>query len=173
MEFLYHTVPLTLKHVHEAGHFWGYASTACIDRSNDQIVPGAFQKTLTYWKTRRGRWPHLYSEHNPEEFIGVCQDLREDETGLYVQGKLFLELLKAREVHTRLQRGTDGLSIGFFVLKSQKRGPIRQILDLDLKEISFVQNPCNPEAQVQEFKTYGEKESLITLLRNTSNLLRS
>lgn len=147
---------LTLKKLNEEGVFWGYASTHDVDRSGDQILPGAFTKTLANWKQQRGRFPHLYWEHDLEEVIGLCQELKEDKNGLYIKGKLLVEIPQARYVYHLLQEGLDGLSIGFFTVRSEYTAGIRKISEVDLREVSLVSNPCNQEALIYEYKTTHE-----------------
>jgi HK97 family phage prohead protease len=152
---------LVLKSLEQEGLFRGYASTYDIDQSKDQILPGAFSRTLKQWKNKKGRYPHLYWEHDFEEIIGLCHELKEDSCGLYIEGKLLLEIPKAQEVYAHLQKGYDGLSIGFFPVHCNTKGNIRQIAELDLKEISFVHNPCNTQATIHEYKN-----NILHLLKN-------
>ena len=86
------------------GVFVGYASTYDIDKEVDQILPKAFEKTLAWWQTKRKRGPYLYWEHDPEELIGLCLDLKEDQKGLHIKGKLFLDIPKAKEVFAIFKR---------------------------------------------------------------------
>ena len=82
--------------------------------------------------------------------------MREDERGLYVKGRLTLDVEKAREVHAlMLDGGLNGLSIGFKTIKGkrdQKTG-VRQIFEVDLWEISVVTFPMLPEAKITSVKT--------------------
>jgi HK97 family phage prohead protease len=166
--------PLILKTLEPKGVFWGYASTQTLDQSGDQILPGAFSKTLKAWQVTKNRFPHLLWEHDAQEFIGVCLELREDPKGLYIKGKLLVdEIQKAQDAYTLLHHGIKGLSIGFRIRSAKKEASkIRKILDLDLVEISFVQNPCNPEAVIHEFKTQDERNSDLVILDHLTTLLR-
>lgn len=150
---IYRSPSFVLKTLQDQGQFSGYASTHAIDHSNDRILPGAFSKTLDQWTCQRGRFPHIHFEHDAEEIIGLCKRLQEDDHGLYVQGKLLLDLPKAQQAYFLLQRGLNGLSIGFFVLKAFSKGGVRHIQELILKEVSFVKDPCNAEARVHEYKS--------------------
>jgi HK97 family phage prohead protease len=154
-----------------SGHFSGYASTFEQDRDRDRILPGSFQETLTKWQSE-GRFPHVYSEHDPYEFIGICTLLKEDEKGLYIEGKLLIDhIQKAAEVYQALKKGINGLSIGFYVKKSYRRGNIRFISQVDLKEISIVQEPCNQEARIGEYK--ASFQEVFRSLQRLKNVLKT
>jgi uncharacterized protein len=156
---------LTLKKLTPEGRFSGYASTYDIDLINDQILPGAFAHTLDFWKKKYQRLPFLHAEHHPEEIIGFCEKLEEDSHGLWIKGKLFLDLPKARESYESLLQKESGLSIGFQIIKSQQKGLIRQISQVALKEVSVVKTPCNQSAKVYACKNYESEDALYRTLR--------
>lgn len=162
-------VPLkwTIKSLEKAGEFWGYASTRAVDQASDQILTGAFGRTIADWQMKKGRFPHIFWQHDMEEFIGVCQKLEEDKHGLLVKGKLLMDIPKAKYAYELLQRGMDGLSIGFFTTKSEMKSGVRQISELALKEISFVDNPCNREATIYEYKINDHVLKAIKRLKKT------
>ncbi len=162
---------VAVKSLHNSGTFWGYASTPSLDFSQDRILHGAFRKSLEGWR-HRGRWPHLYFEHDMEEFVGTCMDLQEDDHGLYVEGKLFLELAKAQDVYQRLCEGNEGLSIGFLIKKTYIAQGIRHIVEGDLKEISFVNQPCNPHAKVEIFKNVEKQSCFFSMVHNLTNIIK-
>jgi phage head maturation protease len=94
-------------------------------------------------------------QHDPAAPIGVWTELREDERGLFVRGKLSGGVTRAREVHALMRAGAlDGLSIGFRTVRARadaKTG-IRHILEADLWEISVVTFPMLPGARVAAVK---------------------
>lgn len=171
----YRTTPiLTLKHLQEEGFFRGYASTYRVDRVQDQIMPGAFTRTLYTWQTEHNRYPHLYWEHDAWEFIGTCQTLKEDEDGLFIEGKLSMDLPKAQAAYRLMKEGKQGLSIGFYILKSTQTNGIRQIHDLQLQEVSVSEHPCNPDAQIHEVKsTHDNDRQLIAKLNRLRACLKA
>ena len=149
----YYSSRFVIKNLSEDGEgtFSGYASTSHKDYANDVILPGAFAQTLAQWN-QEGCFPPVCWEHHPYKFIGICQELKEDERGLHIRGKLLLDVPKARKAYSRLQQGINGLSIGFFPEHTFTQKGLRHIAKLSLKEISFVDNPCNPEAKIYEYK---------------------
>lgn len=137
---------------HRPGVFWGYASTYTLDKVRDIMMPGAFAASLDHWQKVQGHWPNVYLEHDLYAMIGVCDDLREDAKGLYVQGRLLPEIPAARKAYALLKKGMRGLSIGFQVVHAEHHKGQRLIHQVALKEISLVHNPCNPLAHVHEYK---------------------
>lgn len=153
MSLLYSLPHLSVKSLEPQGSFWGYASSYCVDKAQDQIMPGAFTKTLAYWRSSKQRFPHLFFNHDMEEIIGLSQDMGEDEQGLWIKGRLLMDLPQARAVHSFLSQGQKGgLSIGFYPLKTDHHRSVRRIHEVSLKEVSFAPNPCNPEAMIREYK---------------------
>ena len=128
--------------------FSGHASTYTQDAVGDYIMPGAFAKTLHQWLAQKGRFPHVYLEHNMDTPIGVCIELKEDPRGLFVLGKLIDDFPETKIALDAMHKGPHGVSIGFFVDRSYMRNRIRYITELSLREISFVQHPCNAQAYV-------------------------
>jgi hypothetical protein len=91
----------------------------------------------------------------------VITALFEDARGLYVKGKLLMDVAQAREAYSLLKAGVvRGLSIGYSVKRS-RRNPdsgIRELLDLNLWEISLVTLPANEAAQVTVVKSHMSDE---------------
>jgi HK97 family phage prohead protease len=135
------------------GVFEGYASLFNIpDLGKDVIVPGAFAASL---KARGTLGIRMLWQHDPAQPIGVWLQLVEDRRGLYVRGRLELEVARTREVYALMRdRAVDGLSIGFRTQKSSRdpRTGIRRLEKVDLWEISIVTFPMLPQARVGAVK---------------------
>jgi len=143
----------SVAHVDEAGAFEGYASLfGAEDLGRDLVQRGAFGASLV----RRGAMGvRMLFQHDPGAPIGVWEEIREDERGLYVRGRLTLDVARAREVHALMKAGAlDGLSIGFHTVKAARdaRTGIRQLVEIDLWEISIVTFPMQPGARVTTVK---------------------
>lgn len=143
-----------LSHVDDQGVFAGYASLFGVsDLGNDVVERGAFAKTLA-----RGPSHHIRMlfQHDPCEVIGAWTEVKEDERGLRVEGKLCLEVERARNIHALMRaKALDGLSIGFKTVKGRtdpKTGR-RHLVEIDLHEISVVTFPMLPQARVAAVKT--------------------
>jgi len=141
------------------GRFQGYASVFnTIDRGNDLILPGAFKRSL---RERGAKGVKLLWQHDPKEPVGIIDDLYEDTRGLFVHGRLILDVDRAREAYRLLGAGAlDGLSIGFHTLKSNQRSDgVRLLREVDLWEISLVTFPMNEQARISSFKSNCNSEN--------------
>lgn len=149
------TSPFCLKSLEEDGVFFGYASVFdCVDFQNDQVVPGAFTKSLSDWRSK-GTWPKMLWQHDHHHPIGAWLDMQEDATGLLVKGQLLLDVRKGREAYALLKRNVvNGLSIGFSLEKSATSLMGHQLLqEVHLHEISLVTFAANPKAKVEWVKS--------------------
>lgn len=143
------------------GTFEGYGSVfGNKDLGNDVIERGAFLKSL---KRRKPQNVKLLYQHKSDMPIGVFDEIREDDHGLVVKGRLALKTQAGAEAYELLKMGAlDGLSIGFRVnpkeVSYDKRGNRRIIKEVDLMEVSLVTFPMNPQATVRSVK--GEEISI-------------
>lgn len=137
------------------GTFEGYGSVfGNKDLGNDVIEAGAFAKSL---KRKKPYQVKLLYQHKSDMPIGVFDEIREDEKGLYVKGRLALKTQAGQEAYELLKMGAlDGLSIGFRVnpqeVSYDKRANKRIIKEVDLMEVSLVTFPMNPKATVMSVK---------------------
>lgn len=149
------TATFEVKECNQNGEFSGYASVFhVIDHQGDKILPGAFQKHLI-----GKNFPKMLWQHDVSAPIGLWQEVREDEHGLFVKGKLLLDVQKGREAYALMQAGVlDGLSIGFRVVQSARSKEChgRILKEIDLHEISLVTFAANPEARVLDIKSKEE-----------------
>ena len=145
---------LHVKDVSDEGTFVGYGSIFGNADSYGEIVePGAFLKSLSR-PTKGKSKPLMLWQHNPNEPIGVWDDLAEDAKGLKGTGRLVLETTRGREVYALLKAGAvRGLSIGYREIKAEPDGNLRRLKELDLMEISVVSFPANRRASVAAVKS--------------------
>jgi Escherichia/Staphylococcus phage prohead protease len=131
--------------------FSGIANAAGnIDRQNDRTIPGAFTRTLR----EQGKRRKLLNQHNPTEPIGYV-DLAEDARGnlRVTEGKLIQGVQRAEEAYLLLKAGVlDSLSIGYDVRADRIARGVRELLDVEIWEVSLVTFPANPEAVVERVK---------------------
>lgn len=158
---------LTLKSCAGNGYFSGYASifnTADSDR--DIIKKGAFLKSLAWWKEHNKK-PKMLWQHNLETPIGVWEEIYEDLNGLFVKGRLLLDLQKGREAYSLLKEGVlDSLSIGFRVNDSELLPKGRLIKEIDLQEISLVTFGAHAGAKIHEVKAIRSSEDYLKKILN-------
>ncbi len=128
----------------------GYASLfgAC-DQGGDVVAKGAYARSLKAL-AGEGRSVKMLWQHDPAQPIGIWDEVREDERGLWVKGRLLDTVEKGREAASLIEAGAiDGLSIGYRTVKSTKndKGP-RVLTELELWEVSLVTFPMLPSARV-------------------------
>lgn len=129
----------------------GYASLfGAPDQGGDVVHRGAYGASLGRLAKAGGRVKMLW-QHDPTRPIGVWDEVREDERGLYVRGRLLLDVQAAREAHVLLQAGAiDGLSIGYRTLRAEKAPTGGRLLhEVELWEVSLVTFPMLPQARAQ------------------------
>ncbi len=128
----------------------GYASLFGLpDQGGDVVSRGAYGKSLKRLAARGGSVKMLW-QHDPTQPIGVWDEIYEDERGLYVKGRLLLEVEKAREAAALIEAGAiDGLSIGYRTVAAEKDAKGQRLLaELELWEVSLVTFPMLREARV-------------------------
>ena len=120
--------------------FAGYAAVfGQPDKGGDIVRKGAFLRALE----KAGEVPLLW-QHKPGAVIGRIEHLSEDKRGLRVIASV--GDVRAAEL---LERGkVDGLSFGYRVREAKGCGAHRELVELDLVEVSLVANPMQPKARV-------------------------
>ena len=116
--------------------FAGYAGLFDIpDADRDTIRKGAFQATLA----SLGKPLPLLWQHRPDQPIGVVETIAEDHRGLRVIARidktntLAAKLLKEGKV--------NGLSFGYRAREATRSEAGRELLGIDLFEVSLVARP--------------------------------
>ncbi len=137
-----------------SGVFEGYASLfGRRDSQGDVVLAGAFAQSLRVKKPENIR---MLFQHNPAEPVGTWIDMAERERGLFVRGRLNLRVQRGRELLALLESGgLDGLSIGFKTVRARndRASGTRQLLQIDLWEISLVTFPMLDGARVSTVKS--------------------
>lgn len=150
-----------------AFEFSGYASMfGGIDSYGDTIELGAYENTL---KNRERPVKMMFNHAAP--VIGKWTKIKEDDKGLYVEGELTPGHSKATDVFASLKHGAiDGLSIGYRVKDYEHLNDGRRLLkEIDLVEISVVEEPADLAARVAEVKSALETANS---LKEVESLLR-
>ncbi len=128
----------------------GYASFfGEVDNGNDVVVKGAYAKSLAEI-ARKGRSVKMLWQHDPSQPIGVWDEVREDDKGLFVKGRILTDVARGREAAALIEAGAmDGLSIGYRTVKATKNDKGQRLLsELELWEVSLVTFPMLPSARV-------------------------
>jgi HK97 family phage prohead protease len=152
----------------------GYASLfGAADQGGDVVQKGAYGGSLARL-AKLGSGVKMLWQHDPTRPIGVWDEVREDGRGLWVKGRLLLEVQAAREAHVLLQAGAiDGLSIGYRTLRSEKAaGGQRLLHEIELWEVSLVTFPMLPEARVWADPSDAEEDPESDLARALAESFR-
>lgn len=134
------------------GRFEGYASVFdVVDRGMDVVAPGAFRRSLDSGKAVRLLW-----QHDMAKPIGVWEEIKEDERGLFVRGRLLKDVQLGREANALMRAGAiDSMSIGYVAKEavSEGNGSVRRLTEVELFEISLVTFPMLPDARITAVKS--------------------
>lgn len=126
--------------------FAGYAAVFDRpDKGGDIIRKGAFARALQ----RAGEVPLLW-QHKAGTVIGRIEHLSEDQRGLRV-----IAAVGEPRASRLLGNGkVNGLSFGYRVREAKSAGAHRELIELDLVEVSLVANPMQPKARVHAVEGY-------------------
>jgi uncharacterized protein len=167
----YKSFSLKLDDVDSQGTIRGYASTfGNVDLGFDVVDKGAFKKSI---KESNGVWPIL-ADHSPSKHIGWNMRAEEDDKGLYVEGKLDLNVQDAREKYSLAKSAMElgakmGLSIGYMTIKAEpdrEKPMVRHLKELKLFEYSIVTFPMNTEAMITSAKGLGDLDKANFLIEH-------
>ena len=133
------------------GVFEGYASVFNnVDRVNDMVLKGAFEKTI---RDNNGR---IKLQYNHKDTIGIAQ-MAEDDRGLFIKAKVNLDVQKGREVMSLIKQGAiDKMSFAYEVLDDEKAHldgkTIYKLKELKVYEVSAVDFPANEATEITAVK---------------------
>ena len=123
--------------------FAGYAALFDIaDAGRDTIRRGAFARTLA---GRTTPLP-LYWQHRPDQPIGVIERIAEDHRGLRVVARIDRPDSRAAQLLAAGQ--VNGLSFGFRTRAARQSPEGRELIEIDLFEVSLVTHPLQHGARV-------------------------
>ena len=140
-------IPFEIKSMDdEKGTFVAYGSTSGNeDLGGDVVVKGAFKKSLTENPAAN---VFMFYQHDSKEIIGEYTHIEEDDHGLKIEGRLFVDNIKrASETHFLMKKGLiNKFSIGYQIVKKSFDKGRRMLEELKLIEVSPVTFPMNTEA---------------------------
>lgn len=147
----------------DSGTFQGHASTfGNVDSDGDVIEKGAFKKTIQ----ESGHRVKVFFEHF--NLIGRPMEMREDDHGLFVKGKISKTTLGS-DVLTLMRDGAlNEMSIGFQIVKEvfDKAANVRRIKELRLWEFSLVPWGANDQALVTGVKSDRIQAAVMEVLKS-------
>ena len=121
----------------------GYAALFDIaDAARDTIRPGAFAATLA----QRTEPLPLYWQHDPRQRIGAIERIGEDARGLRVVARI--DRPASRAASLLHSRNVSGLSFGYRATQARHTPQGRELIAVELLEISLVTHPLQHGARV-------------------------
>lgn len=137
----------------------GYASLfGAPDQGGDVVMPGAYAASLAALAAA-GRRVKMLWQHDPAQPIGVWDEVREDTRGLWVRGRVLVDVARGREALALIGAGAlDGLSIGYRTKRAERLGAGRRLVEVELWEVSLVTFPMLPQARVSAKAGAGPAE---------------
>ena len=138
----------------ELGQFTALASAWTADREKDTIDRHAFDQSIADWKASGKRLPLLF-EHSTTA-IGWLDpaSMSTDERGLVVSGEVDRETPEGVQAWKQIKNDSASFSIGFMATESRPRkGGGRDLLVIDLLEVSVVSTPMHPDTRALSWKT--------------------
>ncbi len=144
-----------LESAGDDGEFSGYAAVfGNVDSGGDVIEKGAFAQTIVDDFDRI----KILSQHNSCDLpIGKPLELREDEKGLFIRGKIS-DTQAGRDIKTLLKDGVLAeLSIGYDAIDFDFDSVgVRHLKQIRLWEVSIVTWAMNDQAKIGGFKSLME-----------------
>lgn len=152
----YKAFKFELESSDESGEFSGYAAVFGNRDSGDDIIEkGAFSKTIREDFDRI----KILALHNDCWLpVGKPIELREDEKGLFIRGKIS-DTSMGRDIQTLLKDGVlNELSIGYdaVAFDFDSETGVRHLKEIRLWEVSVVTWAMNDQARIEEVKSVAE-----------------
>ena len=150
-------VKAAVSEVTDLGEFEAIAATYDVDRVKDQIVFGAFKRTIAAWRGSGKRlpvhWNHR-AKRQTHRRDRPGHDARDPRQGPVRQGPPGPTGLRvAREAWRSMKNNAVALSFGYLATKKRKRADgIQDLLEIDLFEITVCPGPANPETRFLSMK---------------------
>lgn len=152
-----------VKAAGQDGLIEGYGSVFGVkDSYSDIVQKGAFVASIKAHQENK-TMPALLWQHEAATPIGVWTEMREDDNGLYLKGKLAMDTVKGKEAHALLKMGAlKGLSIGFMTKQARydEKTEIRTLTEVELWETSVCTFAANPKARVTHVKSADAMQTL-------------
>ena len=137
----------------------------------DVVRPGAFKKTIAEAK-KRSVMPAMLLQHDRWGLpVGAWTSADEDADGLKLTGQLATKTEQGADLYELMKIGAiNGLSIGFCPVKFKldEKTRTRELIEVDLAEVSIVTFPAIDSARVTDVKSADPalKRHLETVLRD-------
>lgn len=154
------------------GYISGYASTfGNVDSVGDKVAKGAFAISIAT------KMPKMLWQHDRWQPIGSWTDAKEDDYGLWVQGRILKTVPQGLTAFNLLkEEAISGLSIGYRVQDYEYDNDtgIYTLKQLNLLEVSIVTFPANELAEVANVKSadFLQQDEHRQFQKSAENLLQ-
>jgi phage head maturation protease len=128
---------------------WGFASSACVDSDGEVITADAMRAARAGYMA----FGNVREMHDPKKAAGVAIDYDVQDDGRTWFGAHVVDPVAVLKVETGVYKG---FSIGARIPAGGRDG--KTIKSIDLREVSLVDRPANPEAVFTMFKADGGTE---------------
>lgn len=141
----------------ETGTFTCYANVKnVIDHVKDRAVDGCYLKSIER-HAKNGTMPKMLWAHNPyDKPVGKWLSWEEDARGLKMTGKLSATT-DGKDIEILAKDGAlDSFSIGYLVIEEKwnREKGCNDLIEIDVKEVSWVNFACNEESTLQSIKSH-------------------
>ena len=159
----------------KTGEFTCYANTKnIIDYAGDRAVDGCYIQTIKDHMSK-GTMPLMLWMHDTKLLpVGTWLEWTEDDKGLLMKGTLSKTAMGA-DIETLAKDGAiKKFSIGYRVIKGDWNNSLGcyDLIELDIKEVSWVNFACNDESDLQTIKSKMD-EGEMPSKRELQNILRA
>lgn len=143
------------------------------DKVGDVAVDGCYKSSIESHR-KAGTSPRLLWSHDPYSLpLGKIMHMEEDRHGLLFRGKLSTTSMGNDVYALAKDNALDSFSIGYNVHKERRNNKGQnELIEIDVKEISFVNFACNEHSLLQSIKSelaggkLPSKRELQTILRD-------
>lgn len=151
----------------ETGTFTCYGNTkGNIDHALDRSIDGCYQKSIDEHMAN-GTMPKMFWMHNPYDLpVGKWIEMREDSKGLFLKGQLSKSSM-GQDMEILAKEGAlDMFSIGYCIPQGGEKWNAdkgcNDLIEIDIKEISWVNFACNEESRLEDIKSKMQDGELPT-----------
>ena len=142
-----------------------------IDLMGDVCLPGCFTASLEAHK-EAGTMPAMLMSHDQTAPVGKWLEMYEDDYGLYVKGKLTMDVQAAKDAFSLALDDALSLSIGYSSVSSHydhdRKANILEAVNLG--EVSFVALAANSQAKITSVKKLSTVRDFEQALRTDYGL---
>lgn len=122
----------------EEGIVEALVATYDLDSGGDQIVPGAFEKSLTEWAESGDPIPFIWShQHNDlNAYLGQVIEAKETDQGLYVKAQIDMDDEQNRKAYRQIKGGrVKNYSFAYDIRDAEDKDGVQMLKDLELIEV--------------------------------------